>query len=219
MVAVSAGSSPRDAVLDDSQFVIARDALRDFQNISDGVILNVADMILENQKDIFSGSHREGASQKETGSDNGAAVTLEMLRRAQEIEGNSAAPKDVVIPKVYTAGMDGADILKVTMKRQLEEIRQKMTLQSAVAMERKGIHIETEPLENIIKSLREMENAYYSSQVGEGPVIDGEDLDLLQESLRKTGDIADAHAALLGPTRGILGAVSGTVSMRRSVHR
>lgn len=196
--AVSAGSSPRDAVLDDSQFVIARDALRDFQNISDGVILNVADMILENQKDIFSGSHREGASQKETGSDNGAAVTLEMLRRAQEIEGNSAAPKDVVIPKVYTAGMDGADILKVTMKRQLEEIRQKMTLQSAVAMERKGIHIETEPLENIIKSLREMENAYYSSQVGEGPVIDGEDLDLLQESLRKTGDIADAHAALLG---------------------
>ena len=116
--------------------------MRDFQNISDGAILSVADMILENQKDTFSHNSRVEASQGETGSENGAAVTLEMLRRAQEIERKSAAPKDVVIPKVYTAGMGGANILKVTMKRQLEEIRQKMTLQSAVAMERKGIHIE-----------------------------------------------------------------------------
>jgi hypothetical protein len=197
--AVSAGSSPRDAVLDDSQFVVAKDVLRDFQNIEDSTILHVADILLQNGAKNPLDGNGEGAQQGDSDSRDSSAVTLEMLRKVQEMEDTvSSYSKDVVIPKVYTSNMGESDILKVTLKRQLEEIRQKMTLQSAAAMERKGIHIETEPLDNIIKALREMENAYYSSQVGEGAEIDSGALDLLQESLRKTADIADAHAALLG---------------------
>lgn len=196
--ALSAGSSPKDAILDDSQFVIARDALQGFQDISDSTISNAADIVLKNRQEAFSKDALKNAPQGGTDDKNASVITLEMLRRVQGAEAGSATSQDIVIPKVYMEGMSGDDILKVTMKRQLEEIRQKMTLQSAAAMERKGIHIETEPLENIIKSLREMENAYYSSQVGREAAVDDGDLDLLQESLEKTADIADAHAALLG---------------------
>lgn len=196
--AVTSGSSPRDAVLDDSQFVIARNALQDFQNIEDSAIIHVADMLMQQTGESASGGNVAGTWQEGNHFRSGGAVTLEMLRKAQEVTGTSDSSSDAVIQKVYTVGMSESDILRVTMKRQLEEIRQKMTLQSAVVMERKGIHIETEPLENIIKSLREMENTYYSSQVKDGAGLQIEDLDLLQESIEKTADIANAHAALLG---------------------
>ncbi len=187
--ALTSGSSPRDAVLDDSQFVMARDMIQDFQNIEDSAVIRVADALLRDRN----------AWQDSGKVEENPAVTLEMLKDAQEAVGSSSASRNhAVIPAVYAEGISDADILKVTLKRQLEEIRQKMTLQSAVAMQKKGIHIDTEPLENMIKMLREMENAYYSGQVGGGEEIPAEELDLLQETLGKTGDIARTHAALLG---------------------
>lgn len=185
--AVTAGLPPRDAVLDDGSFVIARNAIEDFKQIGDGTIIRVADLLLgEQNQDVQADGSEE------------IVVNLELLRQAQkEVAGQKAAQE--IIPSVYTAGMTEEDILRVTMKRQLEEIRHKMTIQSAIAMEKKGIHIEIEPIDNIIRALREIENAYYSGQVaGDETAVEPEHLDLLQESLTKTSDIANAHASILG---------------------
>lgn len=194
--AMTAGLSPKDAVLDDREFVIARDAILDFQNIDDQAIHCAADQIVRAQKEQAQENTGQGQSK---GSRQEIVINLEFLRQAQQEAATASSKESTAIPVVYTDGMTEADILKITMKRQLEEIRQKMTLQSAVAMEQKGIHIETEPLERIIDSLREMENAYYSAQIGQGTAtVEEEQLDLLQESLGKTMDIANSHAALLG---------------------
>lgn len=196
--AMTAGASPKDAVLDDREFVIARDALQDFQNIDDSTIYHAADLIAAAQKELT----KEGVAGEDT--DNSGkgqiVVNLAFLRQVQKEKAVFAdSSEKAAIPVTYTADMTQEEILQVSVKRQLEEIRQKMTLQSAVAMEKKGIHIETESLEKIIRSLREMENAYYSSQVREGTApLEEEHLDLLQETLGKTMDIANSHAALLG---------------------
>ena len=192
LFAVTAGLPPRDAVLDDSSFVIARNAIEDFKQIDDGTIIRVADLMFgEQNQDVQ-------ADGKQTGGSEEIIVNLELLRQAQK-EATGQKTAQGVIPSVYTAGMTEQDILKVTMKRQLEEIRHKMTVQSAIAMEKKGIHIEIEPIDNIIRALREIENAYYSGQVaGDETAIEPEHLDLLQESLTKTSDIANAHVSILG---------------------
>lgn len=49
----------------------------------------------------------------------------------------------------------------LTAKRQLEEIRLKMTLEAAVRLEKKGFHIETETLQSVVERLRLEEENYY----------------------------------------------------------
>lgn len=197
LFAMTAGLSPKDAVMDDSLFVVARDALEDFKSMNDTVIHHAVDALVKKQtkdqhENLGNGAQSGGRGQREL------LVNLEMLRQIQA-EASKNVPIEVEIPVIYTADMSEADILKVTMKRQLEEIRQKMTVQSAFAMEQRGIHIETESLDNIIKSLREIENAYYSKQIAsDAEAMSPQQLDLLQESLGKTADIANAHATLLG---------------------
>lgn len=186
--AVTAGLPPKDAVLDDRSFVMARDVIEGFKQIEDGTIVRVADMLPGGQNQ---GVRADGSSEE-------IVVNLELLRQAQK-ETTGQGITQEVIPTVYTAEMTEEDILRVTMKRQLEEIRHKMTVQSAIAMEKKGIHIETEPIDNVIRALREIENAYYSVQAaGDEAAIEPGHLDLLQESLAKTADIANAHASILG---------------------
>lgn len=119
----------------------------------------------------------------------GLGFLLEAGRGAQERE----------VPAFYTFDMAELDIVAVTVKRQLEEVRQKMTVQAAVSMERRGIHVETEPLNRLVEELRRMENAYYSAQVtGDAAGIEEEELGLFQETLSKAADIAHSHASLLG---------------------
>ena len=197
LFAMTAGLSPKDAVMDDSLFLVARDAIEDFKGIDDAVIHHTVDVLVKKQMQDLKQSSEKHTQSGERGQRE-LMVNLEMLRQMQAEVTDEVAGK-AEIPVVYVADMSETDILKVTMKRQLEEIRQKMTVQSALAMEQRGIHVETESLDNIIHSLREIENAYYSRQVaGDAGEISPQQLDLLQESLGKTADIANAHAAILG---------------------
>ena len=72
----------------------------------------------------------------------------------------------------------------LTAKRQIEEIRLKMTLEAAIRLEKKGFHIETETLERVVERLRtEEENYYkelYSQTVSESDEPDEASLKLLQ---------------------------------------
>lgn len=191
-----AGYSPKDANLDDGQFIVAKNAVQDFQNISDSTIAHTADTLLENVQQDEEGLVRTGQASDQ--SEEGVSVNLEFLRQMEKEEKQSSDEK-TQIPVVYTEGMSQSDILQITIKRQVEEIRQKMTIQAAVRMGQKGIYVDTESLENIIKELRDIENTYYSQQIGKNSdtIVDSE-LDLFQETLSKTSDIANSHAVILG---------------------
>lgn len=91
------------------------------------------------------------------------------------------------------------DIQTITVRRQLEEIRLMMTTQALVNLRRQGFDIETEPLEDVVQHLRDIENTYYVRQAEDrGIVLADGDLELMQETMRQTSDIALSPAAMLG---------------------
>lgn len=91
------------------------------------------------------------------------------------------------------------DIQTITVRRQLEEIRLMMTVQSVVDMRRQGFDIETELLEDVVEQLREIENNYYAMQAQErGVVLSDQELEQMQEAVHQVSDIAQAPAAILG---------------------
>ncbi len=201
LFAMSAGLSAKEAVLDDSQFVVARDAVKDFQQIDDSTIIHVVDYLKEHPQMIPVGAEaQEGAAgQEDETQDKRGFVNLELIREIQDKIRVSGGGQGDPVPTIYRKDMSEDEIAQVTLKRQVEEIRQKMTLQSAVRMAQKGIRVETASLNQIISELRRQEQNYYSGQIGTRVEdIAPEQIDLLQETLSKAKDIADAHAAILG---------------------
>lgn len=87
----------------------------------------------------------------------------------------------------------------IKVKRQLEEIRLMMTVQSGVKMLIKGIHIDTEPLENIVDELKLQEKQYTDSMFkAVGYIPDKEDVDLYKEAISAFDIFKSAPAYILG---------------------
>ncbi|WP_132278775.1 DUF6240 domain-containing protein [Natranaerovirga hydrolytica] len=70
----------------------------------------------------------------------------------------------------------------ITAKRQLEEIRLKLTFDSVHKFIDKDIHIETETLENVVESLKEAEQKYYSA------ILDENNIEKTKENLQRLED-------------------------------
>lgn len=93
------------------------------------------------------------------------------------------------------------DISLVTKRRQLEEVRLKMTADAANRLSSKGISLDVEHIEDIVKELREMEDAYYRSILQEGGVVDGkEQVDLLRHTQETVRDLGRQPSYILGST-------------------
>lgn len=187
--AMAAGSEAEQAVLDTSQFIIARDIINGFNSVKDGDIITAINIMANN------------AAQYNTGADGEVQeLSLALLKQAgKENENNSnSAANTAVIPENIIDGMSEQEIQAVIAKKNIAEICLKMTVQSVGLMAGKGINVETAPLENIVKELREIENAYYMARFGiQGDMADKE-LGLMQEALQKTSDIANAPASVIG---------------------
>lgn len=194
--AMLSGAQPKDAVMDDSQFTAAVSVVNAFNDVTDEALIKTADYVLNNAQTEW--EQLQNGMVQQTGGSVEIEVNLELLLRMQPETADAA--KEIVIPTVYANGMTQEEMMQVTLKRQLAEIQQKLTVSSVLTMEQKGISIDTASLENIIQNLREMEKAYYNSQVSSDQNVSDTDgsLELLQETLAKTDDIANAHAAVLG---------------------
>lgn len=186
--AMSAGNEAEEALLDTSKFIIARDIINEFQSVTDADIRNALNM-------MGSGSITDSA----TAATAQIALNLELINKAKNTSDSSkSTPNVTVIPNVITDGMSEQDIQAVTAKRHIAEICLKMTVQSAILMSEKGINIETSPLENIVKELRDIENAYYIARFGASGDITEKELGIMQEALQKTSDIANAPISVIG---------------------
>lgn len=129
-------------------------------------------------------------------------LTLEDLKEAQaelSSEENSSQ-KEVTIP------VNANNVAEITAKRQLEEIRLKLTTESANAMAAKGIHIETEGLSKVVEELKKIEDTYYQKLMNEVGGTGEEQLSLLKETTESINSLKAAPATILGatyPTRNI----------------
>lgn len=116
------------------------------------------------------------------------SLTIDKLLEAKDAGGKVDAEADSEI-----------DIQTVAARRQLEEIRLMMTVQSVVNLRRQGFAIETAPLEDVIQHLKEIEDHYYIGQAQErGAILTEQDLDRMHEAVHKVSDIALSPAAMLG---------------------
>lgn len=202
--AMTAGASPEQATLDDTQFVLARNAIEAFAQVSDEDILTAVAAQESNKELSADGTLPE--------------LNLAALRAARDSnrQTQSAVAEDgagLVGQLVSADAADDQELFRaVTARRQLEEIRLRMTLQSAVRMQVKGIDLEVSGLGRLVQELRDMEDSYYrewyrdvtelretSSVVGRAAVQNGEAaVSAMQEILEKTADIQNAPAKLLG---------------------
>ena len=106
-------------------------------------------------------------------------------------EGKSAKSADITQTKslyekaseIVESFRDMEDPADLTRRRQLEEVRLVMTKEANLTLLRKGINIETEPLEQLVNELREAEREFYAPLLSddkganESGEIDTEDID------------------------------------------
>ena len=187
---VAAGAAPEQASLDTSEFVIAKSIINNFAAITDADIstavkVAAGDIAFANEN--YSGD---------------GVLNLELLRLAAAYNKTNTSIAENIssnnIPTVIVEGMSDTQVEEVIAKRCIAEICLKMTSQSVINMRQKGIDVDTAPLEQIVKALRDEENAVYAAGVT-GDVSEDE-LSLLQETLQQKNDIATAPASLIGRT-------------------
>jgi hypothetical protein len=124
-------------------------------------------------------------------------ITIDLLRKEQA-QINQSNP---VIVEVNAAVVGEIDIKAVETKRQLEEIRLKMTLESGQKMAAKGININTASLEKVIEELRNIEDEYYKNLLKESNTEQtAENVAILRETTQKVNELKWMPSNLLADT-------------------
>lgn len=87
------------------------------------------------------------------------------------------------VEKSQAAGTKNYSYEELKARRQLEEIRLKMTVEAAANLEKNGISIDTEELSKVVEELRNQEDEYYRNLLKEA---DAEASDLSVQTLKET---------------------------------
>lgn len=99
--------------------------------------------------------------------------------------------------------MQNVPIADITARRQLEEIRFRLTAQAGARLLHQGIRLDTDGLERIVEGLRAIENEYYSNlyrEVGADPEQTAEGAALLRRTDEAVTQLKAAPAYVLGVT-------------------
>lgn len=89
----------------------------------------------------------------------------------------------------------------IVARRQLEELRLAMTAEANYALLKRGISIDTEPIEQLVKQLKEQENVYYQSLLtAQGVDATKENVDLFCTVTERVEQIKTVPAYVLGIT-------------------
>lgn len=90
---------------------------------------------------------------------------------------------------------------EIKAKRQLEELRLKMTLEAAGQLRKKGISVETERLGKVVEELRKLEEDYYKSMLREADAkVDESSLNILKETSQSIEKLKNIPCSILGST-------------------
>lgn len=93
------------------------------------------------------------------------------------------------------------DIKTITVRRQLEEIRLRLTVESGQRLIKSGIHLETDSLSKIIDGLKEIEDQYYRNLLQENNVaVNESNVELLKDSIESLDQLKNMPSYILGST-------------------
>lgn len=145
------------------------------------------------EKEILSRAMQQAAKEDVTFSD--------LAFAEDEIKGKTRPDslEQAVLAEVSGFSMD-FDISVVRAKRRLEEIRLKMTTESAYRLERQGIRIDTSGLAKVVDGLRVLENNYYRYYTEDAGVAGNRSM---EEMFRKTMQNIDSLSKSPSYTLGV----------------
>lgn len=100
------------------------------------------------------------------------------------------------------------DIASITAKRQLEEIRLKLTVESSQKLSAKGISIETESIAKVVEGLKQLEAEYYEKLGKEALLNSQSQIDLLKQTVSTVDTLKQSSATVLSSSFAIRQQVS-----------
>lgn len=98
-------------------------------------------------------------------------VTIENLSKLIAARGKDGAASQSSANKALDNQItDSREARLVTAQRKLEEARLSMTAEANLSLIKKGVSIDTEPIERVVELLKQQENKYYGALFGESSV-------------------------------------------------
>lgn len=103
-------------------------------------------------------------------------VTIENLSKLIAARGRDGAASQASANKALDNQItDSREARLVTAQRKLEEARLSMTAEANLSLIKKGVSIDTEPIERVVELLKQQENKYYGALFGESSVEASDD--------------------------------------------
>lgn len=103
-------------------------------------------------------------------------VTIENLSKLIAARGRDSAASQASANKAADNQItDSREARLVTAQRKLEEARLSMTAEANLSLIKKGVSIDTEPIERVVELLKQQENKYYGALFGESSVEASDD--------------------------------------------
>lgn len=103
-------------------------------------------------------------------------VTIENLSKLIAVRDKDGAASQGSANKALDNKItDNRDARLVTAQRKLEEARLSMTAEANLSLIKKGVSIDTEPIERVVELLKQQENKYYGALFGESSVEASDD--------------------------------------------
>lgn len=173
------GMSQQDAIhvpLMQNDYVIVNQAMEAISHITDSTITqaitNGVELSIANLKQIQS-NHNQNRNRETF-----VSVQNEETQSTSEIE---------------------KELKLVTARRQLEEIRLKLTYESGIKLAAKGIRVFSDSIDKIANELRNLESEYYQKLLDEASLSNTrENLDLVRQTLQTRSYLAQAPNYVLG---------------------
>lgn len=119
-------------------------------------------------------------------------LSINLLTQIQNNSEYFQQTKEIELPKDF-------DISVITAKRQLEEIRLKMTLEAGTKLLKNGIEIQVDDIEKVVEGLRKIEDEYYNSMLKEANIEETkENRQILSETIQKASELKYMPSYILG---------------------
>ena len=180
------GVRPEDVVLWGNNDPANQEFYYDNENISEPDFEKI-ERLMENINEVYDDEIVKAVK-------NGLDITLENLKelKADKTESEDASSEELSKDQMARV---------IAAKRQLEEIRLKMTAEAALRLEKKGFNIDTRPLQEVVEKLRSEEENYYRQLYKlEGVTPDEAQIDALRTTVRSMHELSTVPAYVLGTT-------------------
>ncbi|ABX44198.1 DUF6240 domain-containing protein [Lachnoclostridium phytofermentans] len=178
--ALKAGKDPRQGVLLSMEEDKFKDFIENIHQISEETI-DKATTYLKNEK-----ANNQSLDK----------LSLKFLMQIQ----NGEIKSDIEGANNLQVDADTNNIAAITAKRQLEEIRLKLTVEASLRLSAKGISVETESIAKVVEGLKQLEEEYYEKLGKEVGFDTSAQIDLLKQTVSTVDTLKQSSATVLSST-------------------